>query len=80
MELPYKYVGEEKYLSVFETKQSKCHTCGMNTVKEERLEHVLATFIEITLQSPGKIRIHVTLHGHKILDKIVEEPCRWQLS
>lgn len=78
-ELPFKYVGEEKYLSIYETKQSKCHTCGMNIVKEERLEYVLVTYVEITKLSEGKVRVFATLQGHKILDKNIEEPFRWTL-
>lgn len=79
MELPFKYVGEEKYISVFETKQSKCHSCGMNTVKEERIAYTLITYVEITKISEGKARIFATLNGHKILDINIEEPFRWTL-
>jgi hypothetical protein len=79
IDVPFKYVGDERYIEIFETKQGKCSSCGLITPKEESLGRFLVTYCEITNDIPNKLKFFATLNGHKILDKIIEEPCRWIL-
>jgi hypothetical protein len=74
----FKYVGEEKYIEVFDTQGRKCNECGLTVPKEEKLTKVCVTFFEVSEAGQNKIKFFGSLHGHKILDLNLEEPCRWQ--
>lgn len=76
-DIPFKYVGDEKYVELFETSQRKCSSCGLLTPAEQRLTKAAVTYFEVTRTGENKIRFFGTLNGHKIVDRIVEEPCRW---